>query len=138
MEQSSELKEFYLRICQAMSNADHAFFESHFSQRDGVLAIGTDPAEWWSGYSTITRVFREQLEEAGGFKLLADSPEAFHDGSIGWLAGRPVLKLSGGTELPMRLTAVLHKEQADWKIVQWHFSAGIANNDLIGQVLTTE
>jgi len=138
MEQSSELKELYLRICQAMSNADHAFFAYHFSQREGVLAIGTDPAEWWFGYATITRVFREQLEEAGGFKLLADSPEAYRDGSTGWLAGRPVLKLPDGTEIPMRLTAVLQKEQTDWKIVQWHFSAGIANNDLIGESLTTE
>ena len=137
MEQSSELQGFYLRICEAMTKGDHAFFASHFSQQDGVLAIGTDPTEWWVGYDTIARVFREQMEETGGFRIEADTPMAWCNGSIGWLAGRPTLRLPDGTELPVRLTAILQREPNDWKIVQWHFSTGIANEALLGEVLTT-
>jgi hypothetical protein len=138
MEQSTELKEVYLRICEAMSNGEASFFRGCFSQEDGVIAIGTDPTEWWAGYDTITRVFMEQLEETGGFQMLAGEPLAYHNGSIGWVAGQPVIKLSGGAEIPFRLTAVFQKEQNDWKIVQWHFSTGTANEDLIGKSLTTE
>jgi len=138
MEQSAELKEFYLRICEAQSSGDYSFFERHFSQEDGVLAIGTDPEEWWAGYATITRVFKAQLEEAGGFQILADTPQAYCDGSIGWLAGQPTVKLPDGTEVPVRLTAVLRREQNGWKIVQWHFSIGVPNEDSIGETLTTE
>ena len=138
MEPSSDLKELYFRSCEAMSSGDFSFFERHFSQKNGVLAIGTDPSEWWTGYDTITRVFKVQLKEAGGFQILANIPQAYKDGSIGWIAGRPTLKLPDGKEMPLRLTAVFQKEQNGWKIVQWHFSAGISNEGLIGETLTTQ
>ncbi len=138
MEQSTELKELYLQCCEAMSSGDYSFFERYFSQKDGVLAIGTDPTEWWPGYATITRVFKAQLKEMGGFQILADTPLAYRDGSIGWVAGQPTLKLPDGTEMNVRLTAVFQKEQVGWKIVQWHFSIGISNEDLIGETLTNQ
>lgn len=138
MEQSTELKELYFRICEALSSGDYSFFEQRFSRKDGVLAIGTDPTEWWTGYGTITRVFKSQLKEAGGFQVLADTPQAYRDGSIGWAAGRPAVKLPAGTEISVRLTAVFQKEENGWKIVQWHFSTGIPNEDLVGETLTTK
>jgi len=138
MEQSTKLKELYLRCCEAISSGDYPFFENYFSQKDGVLAIGTDPTEWWPGYATITTIFKAQLKEMGGFKILADTPLAYRAGSIGWVAGQPTLKLPDGTEIPFRLTAVFQKEQDGWKIVQWHVSAGVSNEDLIGETLTTQ
>ncbi|MDY6970975.1 MAG: nuclear transport factor 2 family protein [Thermodesulfobacteriota bacterium] len=138
MEKATELKELYLRACEAMSKGDYSFFERHFSRKDGVIAIGTDPTEWWAGYATIARVFKAQLEETDGFQILIDTPLAYRDGSIGWVAGHPTLKLPDDTELPVRLTAVFEEEQEGWKIVQWHFSAGIPNDVLIGETLTTQ
>ena len=138
MEQSTELKELYLRICEAQSSGDYSFFERCFSQKDGVLAIGTDPTEWWAGYATITKVFTAQLKETGGLQILADTPQAYSDSSIGWVAGKPTLRLPDGTEIPFRLTAVFQKEQDSWKIVQWHVSIGISNEDVIGETLTTQ
>ncbi len=137
MEQSTELKEFYIQSCEAQSNGDYEFFERCFSKKDGALAIGTDPAEWWSGYASIAGVFKAQLQEAGGFQVLADDPKAYCDGSIGWIADKPTIKLPDGIEIQMRLTMVLQKEGEDWKIVQWHSSAGVSNEDLIGATLTT-
>ena len=138
MEQSNELRDLYIQACEAQSNGDYAFFERHFSREDGVLAIGTDPSEWWSGYATITRVFKAQLQEISGIRVVADQPQAYCDGSVGWVAGRPTLKLPDGNEMSVRLTAVLRKEQEGWKIVQWHFSTGISNEELTGETLTTE
>lgn len=137
MEQAPELRELYLQCCEAQTNGDYSFFERHFSRKEGVLAIGTDPAEWWAGYADITRVFKAQLEEATGIQVVPDEPLAYRDGSIGWVAGRPTVKLTDGTEMPVRLTAVFQKEADGWKIVQWHFSAGISNEDLVGETLTT-
>lgn len=138
MEQSKELQELYHRICAAQSNGDQTFFEQHFSRADGVVAIGTDPAEWWFGYDTITRVFAAQLKESGGFEILADQPVAYQQGVTGWLAGQPVLKLSDGSEIPFRLTVVLRQEEDGWKIVQWHSSIGIPNEESISETLTTQ
>jgi hypothetical protein len=68
---------------------------------------------------------------------LADTPLAYSDGSIGWVAGKPIIKLSDGAGIPARLTAVFQKEGEGWNIVQWHFSMGIPNEDAIGETLTT-
>lgn len=138
MERSTELAELYVRLCEAQSTGDSSFFDRRFSQQDGVLAIGTDPTEWWAGYAAIAKVFRAQLEEAGGFEVLADTPQAYCDGPIGWVAGRPTLKLPDGREVPLRLTVVFQKEQDDWKVVQWHLSVGVSNEDLLGESLTTQ
>jgi SnoaL-like protein len=138
MEESAELRELYHQICEAQSKGDYSFFERCFSQKEGVTAIGTDPTEWWTGYAAITRVFKAQLKEVGDFQIIADTPQAYRDGSIGWLAGRPTLKLPDGTEMPFRLTVVFQKEQNGWKIVQWHSSMGISNEDLLGETLTTQ
>ncbi|MCF8084129.1 MAG: nuclear transport factor 2 family protein [Deltaproteobacteria bacterium] len=136
MEASKALKRLYFGICEALSSGDAAFFAHHFSQEDGVLAIGTDPEEWWAGYGAITKVFKSQLEEAGGFQIRTDTPQAYREGAVGWVAGRPVLKTADGSEIPFRLTIVLQQEPDDWKIVQWHFSAGVSNEALIGRTLT--
>ena len=137
MEKSAELKELYLSCCEAQTTGDYAFFKRHFSQKEGVLAIGTDPAEWWTGYSTITSVFETQLKEIEGIEVQPGTPHAYQDGSMGWIAGQPTIKLPDGTEMPARLTAVFQKEQDGWKIVQWHFSTGTSNEELIGETLTT-
>jgi hypothetical protein len=137
MEQSIELQELYRQICEAQSKGDQAFFEHHFSQEEGVVAIGTDPVEWWFGYDTITRVFSAQLQESGGFEILPDQPPAYQQGMVGWLAGQPVLKLADGTEIAFRLSVVFQKEEGGWKIVQWHSSMGIPNEESISETLTT-
>ena len=138
MQESTELKDLYVRLCQAQSKGDYTFFEKYFSQKDGVLAIGTDPSEWWAGYDTITKVFKAQLTEISGIKVLADVPLAYSDGAMGWVAGQPIVKLLDGTEVPMRLTVVFQKEPRGWKIVQWHSSMGIPNEESIGEPLTTQ
>lgn len=138
MEESTELKALYRQCCDAQTNGDYAFFERYFSQEDGVLAIGTDPEEWWTGYAAITGVFEAQLKEIAGIQVQAGKPQAYQEGSTGWIAGRPTIKLPDGTEMPARLTAVFQKEQDGWKIVQWHFSTGIPNEDLVGEKLTTQ
>lgn len=136
MEPSTELKALYIRVCHAMSDGDDSFFDRTFSKKDGVLAIGTDPGEWWVGHAVITGVFKAQLQEMGGIKVLPDTPLAYGDGSVGWVAGQPTIKIPDGTKIPVRLTVVFQKERNDWKIVQWHFSSGISNEDLIGEPLT--
>jgi hypothetical protein len=138
VEQSSELKEFYRHICEAFTNGDYSFFERHISQQDGVLSIGTDPTEWVTGYATIIRGFKIQVEEMAGCQLLAGTPHAYRDGSIGWVADQPTLQLPDGMEIPLRCTAVFQQEQKDWKIVQWHVSVGISNEELIGKTLTIQ
>jgi SnoaL-like protein len=43
-----------------------------------------------------------------------------------------VLILEDGTEILTRSTAVFHREDGEWKMVQGHTSVGISNEDLFG------
>lgn len=137
MQESAELKDLYVRLCQAQTNGDYQFFEEMFSQEDGVVAIGTDPSEWWLGYDAITKVFKAQLKDLTGIQVLADTPLAYSNDATGWVAGKPTLKLPDGSEVSVRLTAVFQKEPEGWRIVQWHSSMGIPNEDAIGETLAT-
>jgi hypothetical protein len=138
MEQSSELIELTRRSYEALSSGDISFLERHLSQQDGVLAIGSDPGEWWADYATIIRVFKTQLEEMGGLSIDVGDLNAYSDGNVGWAAGQPVLRLADGTSFQHRTTIVFQKQQGEWKIVHWHSSAGVPNADLVGKDLTTE
>jgi hypothetical protein len=138
MEQSSELKTLMLQAYKALAKGDLSFFERYVSQADSMLAIGTDPTEWWAGKATFIKVLKAQLEEAGGFALSANGLQAYSEGSAGWAADHPKMRLPDGTDIPLRLTMVFLKENNDWRIVQWHISAGVSNEDVVGKALTTQ
>jgi hypothetical protein len=137
MEPSPELRELMFSLYKAMASGDYAFMERHFSASAGVLTIGTDPNEWWTDRETATRVFRAQLEEMGGFPIAAGDPQAYTEGTVGWVADQPRVTMPGA-EMRLRLTGVLRREGEDWKIVQWHISMGVPNEQALGQELTTE
>jgi hypothetical protein len=57
MNPSVELKNAVLRFYESMTSGDVSAVERLFSRQSGVLAIGTDPNEWWEGYDTIAQMF---------------------------------------------------------------------------------
>jgi ketosteroid isomerase-like protein len=136
MERSDELRELLLGFYDAMASGDVAFVENHFSRDAGVRGIGTDPQEWWSG-PRVAEVFKEQIEAMGGsMPLKAGDPEAYAEGSVGWVADQPTPRLPHGGELPLRFTGVLHREHGEWRFVQSHGSLGVANEESFGELPT--
>lgn len=132
MEQSSELKAVLLSFYEALTTGDIGFIKNITSRRDGVLMIGTDPNEWWADYETIIRINEAQIKEMGGIPIEAGDPQAFSQGSVGWVADQAKVKLPDGSEVPFRLTGVLHKENGEWKMIQWHVSIGVPNEEAFG------
>ena len=63
--------------------------------------------------------------------------DAYREGSVGWMGDRAAWRLQDGTEVPFRLTAIFHKENGDWKIVQFHTSVGVPNESTVGMALPT-
>lgn len=135
MEKSSELKALCLSWYEAFEQGDIDFIKNFTSRREGVLMIGTDPNEWWADYDTIITVNDAQIKEMGGIPIEAGDPQAFNEGGVGWVADQAKVKLPDGTEIPFRLTGVLHKEDGNWKMVQWHVSIGVPNEEAFGQDL---
>ena len=136
MEPSNELKELVLRTYAAMGNGDTSFYDHHLSHQEGVLIIGSDPNEWWTGYDTITQVFKAQMREMGGVSCLPGDPQAYRMGDVGWVADRPRFRLPDGIELPVRMSIVFVQEDGAWKVAQQHISIGVPNEQIVGQELT--
>src|ERR1700687_184126 len=125
------------RFYEAVADGDAATIANLLSEDASVLAIGTDPTEWWSGYAAIVGVFDAQMREFGGFRFRSEDLQGWTHGRVGWVADRPTLLHPSGEEMPMRVTAVLHLERGQWRFVQYHLSVGTGNEELLGQRLTT-
>ena len=117
----------------AARSADAETGLGRFSEHPGVLAVGSDDAEWWHGEHRA--VWKAQWEETGGFPFEWDEIEAWEEGSVGWAGARVLIRMPEQTT-NLRVTWVLHLERGEWKIVQLHLSAGIPNEQMLGRQLT--
>jgi adenylate cyclase len=134
MEASEEIRRILDRWLAAARAGDADTFVGKVAEDPGVLMIGTDEEEWW--HRTDAAVWKQQLEETGGFPFSWDEIEAWEEGTVGWAGAR--LTLTGPEEEahPIRITWVLHLEQGEWKIVQAHFSTCRPNTELFDKELT--
>jgi len=62
MNPSTDVRNAVLRLYEGMATGDVAALARLFSRESGVLAIGSDPAEWWVGHDTILEAFKAQLQ----------------------------------------------------------------------------
>jgi class 3 adenylate cyclase/ketosteroid isomerase-like protein len=137
VEPSEEIRRVVHRWLEANRDGDPGAVMARISERPGLLAIGTDPGEWW--HAPERAVWRRQIEESGGFPLDWGEIEAWEEGTVGW-AGMAftIGRLDrGGTSSELRATYVLHLEHGEWKIVQIHWSLpGRVNAEILGMQLT--
>jgi SnoaL-like domain len=133
MEPSQEIRDAVIRLYESMATADQAAIERAFPRHEGVLAIGSDPEEWWSGHEAITRAFQGQLEATGTRRIIPGDLSTYAEGTVGWASDRRVMRRANGNELTIRETFVFHKEADEWKIVQMHASLAMPNDQAFGQ-----
>jgi adenylate cyclase len=130
MHPSDEIKNAVLHLYASMTSGDVSAIERLFSRQSGVLAIGSDPNEWWTDYDTINQVFSAQFQGGSGKPIIAKDLHAFAEGTVGWASERRTSRLPNGNEIAIRETLVFHQEEGEWKIVQLHVSLGIPNEDV--------
>lgn len=132
MKPSNEVRNAVLGLYESMGTGDVSAIERLFSCHTGVLAIGTDPDEWWAGHETIVEAFKAQLQGSGTRKVEPGDLNAFAEGSVGWASDRRSMRLASGEEITIRETFLFHQEDGDWKLVQFHASAAVPNAELAG------
>ncbi len=139
MERSPEIEAAARTVYDALSSGDAAAVARLFSTASGVTLIGTDPEELWVGHDTITRIWEAQLGEMGGsVGVEGADPVGYSSGDVGWISDRPTLVIGGEMRIPLRITAVFERDGGAWKVVQWHASIGVSNEESFGEELTTE
>jgi ketosteroid isomerase-like protein len=130
-EPSPEIEKVLHDTLAAMTRSDVEAIARRTSQDACVIAIGSDPAEWAEGHDDVMRVWEDSTPEGElGVKAGLDDVKAFSEGSVGWAAGHGYFELEG-KRVAVRMTAVLHQEDGDWKTVQSHASIGVPNDRML-------
>jgi len=103
-------------------------FMSLLFVRDGdVLIQGTD-GEWVRGYSQASQFIGGDWQSWGDFRFATDDSIVWSSGDVAWVATVGVLHLKG-YDRPVRMSAVLRKEGANWHFQQITFQWGDRDAD---------
>lgn len=133
MQASTELRQIIDGYFKAIMNSNPAWTERHISRSAAARLVGTAPTEWLAG-GQVAEFLREEVKALGGVAQIAPGEtEAYEEGSVGWGVSNPVLTLPNGAAITPRWSAVFHREDGEWKLVQLHTSVGVANEALLGQ-----
>gem|GEM_PF-652054 len=135
VKRSPELEAVVARFLSDYMTKGLEVLENIVSSDESVRVLGFDSGEWWVGPEDFLAVRHTQIEESPDFRATIDRVEAFEDGVIGWatvfhtLTGDDVLA-------EMRSTGVFRLEGGIWRMVQWHNSVPVPNQQVFGTDLT--
>lgn len=132
---SPEVEAILRRAMDSMAAGDAAAMGRIFNPGPEFRAIGTDPAEWWN-QETFLPVATAQIEEMAGMRLEWLDLEGWEAGEMGWAAGRAHLTVRDA-EVDLRFTVTLVLDAGVWRVVQYHASQGVPNEETVGFALTT-
>ena len=120
MQPSPELQDLTSRIAEAVGDGDVAF-------------LGTDPDEWWTDLAGLERALAAQ--RGAGVMVIPGDPLAYQEGNVGWAIDRTVRFRIGDQEAPFRFSVVYRHEDGEWKMVHFHSSVGVSNEEDRGVTL---
>jgi len=122
MQESPGARDALLGFYEAFSGAapgDMELFDRVFTREDDLLIVGTAYHEWVAG--------RDSGKQAWGMEgvgIEPGDPVGWEQGSVAWAADRPSF-IFGEVRIPIRILAVMLKEQDEYRIVTAHFSVGV-------------
>ena len=122
MNPSTELRDLTIQLAHAIGDGDVALLERHTSRHPGTAFLGTDPDEWWTDLAGLRQALIGQRE--AGVTFIPGEPVAYQQGE-------------GEQEGPFRMTVVYRRVDGVWKMVHFHSSLGVPNEDAIGVELPT-
>jgi len=136
MEPAPELVLFMERLYRSHEALDAEAVNDAVARDPGSLVIGTAHDEWHVGYDAISALFRVQFPEMPPIHFDIEDIVAWKESTVGWIASRALMAIEGMPAVSTRSTLVLHEAGTYWRVVQWHFSMSVANEDTLGVGLT--
>ena len=134
MEKSEEIKNLILKAAKAYEQGDADFWVNIVAQQEDALVIGSSPNEVFKGYDTIVKMLKEDWGAKKPFTVTMLDIQAFSEGTVGWYVVKSIYKYDNGSELPLRINGVMHKENGVWKLLLQNFTLEVPN-DKMGKVL---
>ncbi len=133
MEPSSSITASLTSLFEAVTSGDGDAIAQQTTAGPGLVFIGTDPDEWFEDLAPVRAMLEAQ---AGAGVTVCHGPiKAYEEGTVGWAADQGHFVLPDGSEVPFRVTAVFHREDGSWKLVQEHASVAMPNEEVIGTEL---
>lgn len=122
MRESEGVRDAMLRFYELRGKGDVEGLVGMLS-RDATLMVGTTEDEWLAD--------RDQWIGEGALTMEPDDPRGWEEGEIGMFADRPTLRFPDGTGVRTRMTAVLKREEGEWKLLSAHFSVGVPDEEVV-------
>jgi len=127
MKQSRDVTAAVLRFYDRLSAGDVSSFDAIVSSDPATLVIGTAPGEWVTERAKLRYGF-----EAEGATIRAGTRAAgYESGDLGWFFDDPVFTFPGVGEVETRLTAVVAREEGQWRLVHFHASVGVPDEEVV-------
>jgi ketosteroid isomerase-like protein len=129
MERSDQVRAAVERLFERFPTADLEGFDASIAADPESFVIGTQ--RWTSGRDEWLGNFRFLVDnglvvpDGSGVRLEAGDVRAFAEGGLGWAVAWTTFVFAEGKRLPSRCTAVLRREDGEWKIVHAHFSVAV-------------
>ncbi len=119
-----------------MNADDMETLENLVSSDASLRVLGSDVDELWEGPGQFLNVRQTQSVEKPDFRMVTEKVEAFEDGDFGWVMLFSTMVTPEATTR-IRHTAVLRLEAGSWRVIQWHNSVPVPNQQIFGVELTT-
>jgi hypothetical protein len=130
MEISEELKNLILQAVEAENKEGTPVLGKYLSRNEHTMMMGSDPTEYYKGYDAISKALSPQIENLPKYTVTLGKVHAFSEGSVGWFVYTAVQKYETGSESPMRVNGVVHKEDGEWKVVFANFTLEVPNDKM--------
>jgi hypothetical protein len=96
----------------------------------GLRVILAAEDEWFTGATSEAVV--QRVKEIGVTTFEFDSIEAYEHGDVGWFAVKVLSQFTNRDPTTDRTTSVFIMADGPWRLVQWHASLGVPNNEAWG------
>ncbi|NJD28351.1 MAG: hypothetical protein FIA92_08645 [Chloroflexi bacterium] len=126
LRESPELRELVFEFYRRMLAGEADAANDLISHDPATLMIGS-AGEWVQDQEAL----RSGRLEAGEGLEPGSSPVAYEAGDLGWFADQPTWIFGDGSRAQMRMTAVLAREPAGWRIVHAHLSVAVPDDECV-------
>jgi SnoaL-like protein len=126
MAPSTEIRDTVLEMYRRMLAGESDEANDLISWDPALVFIGS-AGEWIDDQATL----RAGKQVPGEGLIAGPSPVAYADGDMGFFADQPAWQFADGTQAEMRLSAVLRREAAGWRIVHVHMSVAVPDDQCV-------
>lgn len=123
---SAEIVATMLEFCRRMQAGEADAANDLISWDPSLVFIGS-AGEWVDDQSALRS---GRLDEGEGL-VPSDHPQAWARGDMGWYVDQPIWVFGDGSRADMRMSAVLQREPAGWRMVHAHLSVAVPDNQCV-------